>query len=666
MQRRSTTRAVPRKKYTVDAFQGVPELEAAIDPDDLDEAGEAELVADDEEVDLANAESEPSDDESEPVDLVSDTQEEQRPKTPRSAKTRKKRPRQEQPGRLETAVNEATRRWMHGLTLPTRNEDQNGYGGSRHNSSQGNGASEDVAHAGWSWYLSDGGKQAFQMHQRLDVLTAEETKGYLGGQQDRSFVMGPYQDQKLFHLTPGQSMPLAHAWELSAGEIGSTDTPEIALHYKPGFMLNLGAEVRCLGWIPRRDSKVQYLTTLVSPEQDGADMLDAPSSHGSGLTKQSHICIWRFQADAEGYIDTTITPTLALVLCTDWGEISTFQWCPTACPVADTLGLLAFIAEDGMLRILDVPLPSTDERAAYVLVKQIACELQPPNTTCTCFTWSSPTLISAGCANGSVYVWDLEKIASSNDPGLSFTTSKICIESITSCAPSHPHILFVVSAGGGMAVTDISQVPPRVSPLKATQVHDLSRPLMLWHDYLQRALTTDDDCDVVARSLQKGKHRITVSKARNVITAIAASPSHPCTLVATEAGDLFATNPLIQAASGKADMWQQSWFSHQWRRSTVTEREAAEQEPLGLTDQLDKASITIGKHGLSRILEGFRPERIAPDARGKTVAEAGAGTHVLEEQMAVTALAWNPDTNCGGWAAAGMADGLVRIEDIAV
>ncbi|KAK0250210.1 hypothetical protein B0A54_01424 [Friedmanniomyces endolithicus] len=667
MQRRSTTRAIPRKNYTVDAFQGVQELEAAIDPDHLDEDGKAELVADDDEVDLMDVESEPSDDESEPMDLVSDTQKEQRPKTPRSAKTRKKRPRQEQPGRLETAVNEATRRWMHVLTLPTRNEDQDGYGGFRHNSSQGNGASEDVARAGWSWYLSDGGKQAFQTHQRLDVLTAEEAKGYLGDQQAVSFVMGPYQDQKLFHLTSGQSMPLANAWEISAGEIGSTDTPEVALHYKPGFMLNLGAEVLCLGWIPRRDSKVQYLTTLVSPEQTGVDLSDPPSSPDSRLTKQSHICIWRFEADAEGYIDTTITPTLALVLCTDWGEISTFQWCPTACPAAVSLGLLAFIAEDGALRVLEVPVPSADDGAAYVLVKQAAFEWQPPNMICTCITWSSPTLISAGCAKGSVYVCDLENISSTNDPGLSFTTSKNCIEAIISCAPSHPHILFVTSAVGGMTVADINQVPPKVSPLNATQVHDLSQPLLLWHDHLQRALTTDDDCEVVARSLQKGKHRIIVSQARNAITAIAAGASHPCILVATEAGDVFATNPLIQAASGKADMWQQTWFSHQWRRPTVTDRESAEQHTLESNGQPDKASITTGKNGLSRILEGFKPERIPPEARGKAFPAAETGAHAVhEEQSAVTSLAWNPNINCGGWAAAGMADGLVRVEDIAV
>ncbi|KAK0316290.1 hypothetical protein LTR01_000037 [Friedmanniomyces endolithicus] len=665
MQRRSTTRAVPRKQYTVDAFQGVPELEAAIDSD---EDEEPELVADDGEVDLVNAGSEPPDDESEPVYLVSDTQEVQRRKTPRSAKTRKTKPRRDQTGRLGVEVDEAARRWANNLTLPTRAEDPKGIGGYGYKSSnETDEASEDAAREGWSWYLSNGGRQAFQSRQRLDVLTAEEAKGFPGNQQDRSFVMGPYQDQKLFCLRAGQSMPLANAWESSADDVGSTDTPDLPLFYKPGFILNLGAKSHCLGWVSRRDSKVQYLTTSVSQKPSGGDLSDPPSSPYSGLIKQSYIYIWRFQADTEGYIDTTVTPTLALVLCTEWVAISTFQWCPIANPAADTLGLLAFITEDGTLRVLDVPLPSADDSVAYVRVKQAAFELQPPNTVCTCIAWSSPTLISAGCANGSVYVWNLEGTVSTDEPALSVAVSKNCIESITSCAPSHPHILFVVSVGGGMAVADISQVPPKVSPLKASQVHDLSQPLLLWHDYLQRALTTDDDCEVVARSLQKGKHRITISKARTVITAIAASPSHPCILVATAAGDVFATNPLIQAASSKADMWQQAWFSHQWRRPTVAEREVAEQDGLESNGQPNNGSITIGNHGLSRILEGFKPEQIPPNAKGKTFSEAGSGAHVLlEEQTAITSLAWNPNINCGGWAAAGMADGLVRVEDIAV
>ncbi len=39
---------------------------------------------------------------------------------------------------------------------------------------------------------------------------------------------------------------------------------------------------------------------------------------------------------------------------------------------------------------------------------------------------------------------------------------------------------------------------------------------------------------------------------------------------------------------------------------------------------------------------------------------------VYEEASAVTALAWNPNLHVGGWAAAGMGSGLVRIEDLAI
>ena len=39
---------------------------------------------------------------------------------------------------------------------------------------------------------------------------------------------------------------------------------------------------------------------------------------------------------------------------------------------------------------------------------------------------------------------------------------------------------------------------------------------------------------------------------------------------------------------------------------------------------------------------------------------------IYEEEQAVTCLAWCPAVECGGWAAAGMGSGLVRVEDIAI
>lgn len=39
---------------------------------------------------------------------------------------------------------------------------------------------------------------------------------------------------------------------------------------------------------------------------------------------------------------------------------------------------------------------------------------------------------------------------------------------------------------------------------------------------------------------------------------------------------------------------------------------------------------------------------------------------IYEEQTAITAVAWNPNLPCGGWAAAGMGSGLVRVKGLAL
>ena len=39
---------------------------------------------------------------------------------------------------------------------------------------------------------------------------------------------------------------------------------------------------------------------------------------------------------------------------------------------------------------------------------------------------------------------------------------------------------------------------------------------------------------------------------------------------------------------------------------------------------------------------------------------------IYEEEQAITCLAWCPAVECGGWAAAGMGSGLLRVEDIAI
>jgi transcription factor C subunit 6 len=76
------------------------------------------------------------------------------------------------------------------------------------------------------------------------------------------------------------------------------------------------------------------------------------------------IQIWSFPISVEPgkqVLDSSIPPKLYFGICTDWGNIKHFKWCPTQSPqVAEStddmtsFGLLAGIWSDGKLRVLDV------------------------------------------------------------------------------------------------------------------------------------------------------------------------------------------------------------------------------------------------------------------------------------------------------------------------
>ena len=71
---------------------------------------------------------------------------------------------------------------------------------------------------------------------------------------------------------------------------------------------------------------------------------------------------------------------------------------------------------------------------------------------------------------------------------------------------------------------------------------------------------------------------------------------------------------------------------------------------------------------MSRIAEGYKAERVHLLQDDKRVYNQQDGVFyatIYEEASAITALAWNPNLHVGGWAAAGMGDGLLRVENIA-
>ncbi|KAI3475180.1 hypothetical protein L1887_63495 [Cichorium endivia] len=105
---------------------------------------------------------------------------------------------------------------------------------------------------------------------------------------------------------------------------------------------------------------------------------------------------------------------------------------------------------------------------------------------------------------------------------------------------------------------------------------------------------------------------------------------------------------------------QPVWFMHEWRRPTQPELEGQQSTPK-----------PVGNNGLSRFVEGFKVEQGQRTYREGSMQNSDDKDHGLhfhtvhEEETGVSAMSWNPNKECGTWAAAGLASGLLRVEDLA-
>jgi transcription factor C subunit 6 len=156
---------------------------------------------------------------------------------------------------------------------------------------------------------------------------------------------------------------------------------------------------------------------------------------------------------------------------------------------------------------------------------------------------------------------------------------------------------------------------------------------------------------------------ISLGRARSVGTALATSLCHPFVLMGTAHGEVTGSNPTRRIVQPKAIPLLQTWFGHEWRRPTEAEASGAESS--------NPEDERIGPHGLTRFIEGYKIEQGQRQYREGSMQNSDDKEHGLhfhtvhEEATAVTSLAWNPNRECGAWAVAGMADGLVRVEDLA-
>lgn len=232
---------------------------------------------------------------------------------------------------------------------------------------------------------------------------------------------------------------------------------------------------------------------------------------------------------------------------------------------------------------------------------------------------------------------------------------------------------------------------------------------------------------VVAHNLRHFYHSNTIMKlpeASGIATVLASSTFHPIVLAANAAGSVFVCNVLrrllptiLKDERGGGFMMklcEVAWIPIQQEASTeeaeaTSEAFNAQHNQIGLAsgsasekpthrfvpDPIEvppkpepepEINLFHGpdtRSGITRIHEFFKPERIelltfGQDHTGKksrtknkderkaeNVPSAASYQIICHEEQAVTAMAWNGNGRCAGWAAIAWGSGLLRIQDLA-
>lgn len=564
------------------------------------------------------------------------------------------------------AIEKACYKWDGQDALPVRRKPQDPVSNNfEYSYWQGKDARQREQDYSWSWYFEHGGKASFNKRQHLAKMDAEEGRARVATSEvpERSFLAGPINAPKLFKLPIGESVSLKRIWDQPEAE-GVKPSSKYSPANKAGFILNLGAKVNCVEWASNQQGSSQYLAVSTLPERT------TPKGAAPAFTPQpplaSQVQIWQFTATDKGAIDSDIAPVLKHVLCTEWGDIKALKWCPapfnqSATSAKRSIGLLAGVWGDGGLRIVDLmdqPQPSTTN---YIHIEKAAFETHPPDTLFTNLTWVSATRIAAGCANGCVAIFDLDKAASSSIPRPTSYTSVATgyILSITSCYPSHQNLLLTTSTDGYPRLTDLNEPDPS-SPSATIQAprSRTTQDIIAWVEFCQTAVVMDDNFALKGLPLRRFFTTVALGRAKSVGTAIATSPCHPFVLMGTAHGEVTGLNPMRRIIQPKVLPLLQSWFAHEWRRPTAAEAAGEESGP-----------DAVGPWGLSRFTEGYKIEQGQRTYREGSMQnsndkEHGVHFHTVHEvETGVASLAWNPNRECGSWVAAGLADGLVRVED---
>lgn len=427
------------------------------------------------------------------------------------------------------------------------------------------------------WYSSTG-RESFSKWQNSRTLTEEEGTPYMAnaGPYSINMLMGSVKEPRQYTLEKGSYMSVAEPFN---------SNPD-----KRGWVINLGSRVQDAQWAPNEEGSTQYLAVAVEQKSLKGRQhkpMENPQAPAFSPTPSfpASIQIWAFDALENGKLDSSKSPRLEMVICTDWGALKQFRWCPIA--TADSveadegnviqLGLLAGIWSDGRLRILDVSYQkphATSTETQFIHYARSAFEVSIPHTIPTCVHWLSSTSLAVGTAAGTLAVWTLTRpntfpplttiqaIQYNPQPWFYRHVADTYILTLTSGYPSRPTYLSISTADGFGKLIDLRSPIPDTANTSRGRIFSTAQA---WHEHTQSFLMSDEAYLLRGNTIRRYYSNIYSMRLDSHITCCATSPVHPGTLIGGADGMVAAGNPVGRVLYAKETPWQQIWFVHEWR-----------------------------------------------------------------------------------------------------
>lgn len=118
-----------------------------------------------------------------------------------------------------------------------------------------------------------------------------------------------------------------------------------------GWLLDTGGIPLALGWAPSTGYKEQFIAVCSVPFSDQEPKTGASPDDDPEEKKRGSVQIWSVPCHKTDGGNAVLVQSLSF----DWGRPKRLQWCPVPSADETSIGLVAILPADGLVRIIEVP-----------------------------------------------------------------------------------------------------------------------------------------------------------------------------------------------------------------------------------------------------------------------------------------------------------------------